>query len=137
MRRRAIVDELVGSGTAWLQQGRWAGSVSLNLHRRHLPESQRGMVAARLANIRNGGDRVSDQFANLQTGAVSQSTAANQLNVSPRTVAVAAKVQAEAPPAVVRAAESGAVSLNLAAQVAETRQASMPAHRPASVHAEH
>src|SRR5690349_1020225 len=35
--------------------------ISLNLQRRHLDESQRAMIAGRLANIQNGGDRKSDQ----------------------------------------------------------------------------
>jgi hypothetical protein len=37
-----------------------------------------------LANLKNGGDRVSEQSANLQSGAVSQTEAATLLNVSPR-----------------------------------------------------
>jgi hypothetical protein len=113
VRARARADELrqyAGDDAA-------AFVVSLNLHRRHLTESQRGMVAARLANMTEGGDRVSDQSANLHSGAVSRSDAAEKLSVSPRTVATAAKVQAEATPEVVRAVEAGAVSLNLAAQV--------------------
>lgn len=55
--------------------------VSLNLHRRHLSESQRGMVAAKLANM--PAHRPSDNSANLQT---SQADAAKLLNVSTRTV---------------------------------------------------
>ena len=87
--------------------------VSLNLHRRHLSESQRAMVAAKLANM--PAHRPSDKSANLQT---SQSDAASLLNVSTRTVAAAAKVRDEAPSAVIAAVESGAVSVNLASQVA-------------------
>lgn len=90
--------------------------ISLNLHRRHLTESQRAMVGAKLANITNGGDRVSEQSANLHSGAVSRSDAAELLNVSPRSVASAAKVQAEAPPEVISAVEAGAVSIHLATQ---------------------
>ena len=86
--------------------------VSLNLHRRHLSESQRAMVAAKLANMpahRPG------KSANLQT---SQADAADLLNVSTRTVAAAAKVRAEATPELVAAVESGAVSVSAAADVA-------------------
>lgn len=87
--------------------------VSLNLHRRHLNESQRGMVAAKLANLENGQKTSS---ANLQSTPVSQSDAADMLNVSTRTVAAAAKVQAEAPQEVSKAVEAGSVSINLATQ---------------------
>ena len=50
--------------------------ISLNLHRRHLTESQRAAVAAKLANIQHGGDRRSDQAANLPVEGVSQAQAA-------------------------------------------------------------
>ena len=63
--------------------------VSLNLHRRHLNEAQRGMVAAKLANLSNGQKTSS---ANLQSTAVTQTDAAEMLNVSPRTVASAKKI---------------------------------------------
>ena len=39
--------------------------ISLNLVRRHLDESQKAMAAARVANMNHGGDRRSDQAANL------------------------------------------------------------------------
>jgi len=90
--------------------------LSLNLHRRHLSESQRAMVAAKLANIKNGGDRHSDQSANLQTDAISQPEAAAMLNVSTRSVAAASKVLHAATEAAVHAVEAGDVSINLATQ---------------------
>lgn len=89
--------------------------VSLNLHRRHLSESQRAMVASKLEALKHGGDRGQD--ANLHV-ALSRTDAAGMLNVSPRSVASATKVRDEAPPALARAVESGAVSVSLAAQVA-------------------
>lgn len=94
-------------------------TISLNLKRRHLNSGQRAMIAAELANMTVGGDRVSEHSANLQNGAVSQSSAAELLQVSPRSVATAAKVEREAPPEVAQAVKAGAMSLNLAAQVAE------------------
>ncbi len=49
--------------------------VSLNLHRRHLDESQRGMVAARLSNLERGGN----QHSSIEL--TSQGRAAEMLNV--------------------------------------------------------
>lgn len=95
--------------------------ISLNLKRRHMTESQRAMVALSLANIQLGqfAGNQHKPSANLQTPQVSQSQAADMLQVSPRSVATAAKVEREAPAEVAEAVKSGAMSLNLAAQVAE------------------
>jgi hypothetical protein len=59
--------------------------VSLNLKRRHLNETQRAMVAAKLANMPRGGDRPSPkdpnfESANFPNHFVSQSAAAEMLN---------------------------------------------------------
>ena len=88
--------------------------VSLNLHRRHLSESQRAMVAAKLANM--PAHRPAGNSANLQT---SQGAAADLLNVSTRSVANAAKVLQEAPQEVAQAVEQGQLSVSLAVKVAE------------------
>lgn len=64
--------------------------LSHNLHRRHLTESQRAMVAAKLATMRHGGDRKSgafDQTANLRLD-----QAADMLDVSERSVESARRV---------------------------------------------
>lgn len=91
--------------------------VSLNLKRRHLSESQRGMVAAKIATLTHGGDRRSDQAANLPV--VTQAQAAEMLNVSERTVRAANKVEQYAAPELIQAVDSGAVSVSAAADVAE------------------
>lgn len=71
--------------------------ISKNLHRRHLNETQRAVVASRLANMNHGGDRRSDQVANLQFEKITQPEAAAMLSVSPRTVASVKQVEREAP----------------------------------------
>lgn len=91
--------------------------VSLNLHRRHLDESQRAKVAAKLANMKVGGKEANS--ANLQNcEPVSQSRAAELLNVGTRTVAAAAKVERESPE-VFEQIGTGGLSVNLASQVSE------------------
>jgi hypothetical protein len=92
--------------------------VSLNLHRRHLNESQRSMVAARIANYSRGGDRRSDQTANLQFEKVKLSEAADLLSVSERSVASARRVHEQGVPELADAVTSGKVSVSAAADIA-------------------
>lgn len=92
--------------------------VSLNLKRRHLTESQRSAVAAKLANMVVGGRETNS--ANLQNcPAVSQADAARMLNVSERSVATAAKVVKTGTPELVKAVETGKVSVSGAAVIAK------------------
>jgi hypothetical protein len=88
--------------------------ISANLHRRHLDDSQRAMIAAALENLGHGGNR---QDANLHLE-ISRAAAATLLNVSPRTVASAAAVREHGAPALVAAVEHGEVSVSAAAHVA-------------------
>lgn len=87
--------------------------VSLNLHRRHMNESQRAMVGARIANLAQG---ARTDLAPI--GGMSQRQAAKLLSVSERSVERAAKVNADCAPEVVAAVEAGHMSVSLAAQVA-------------------
>ncbi len=91
--------------------------ISWNLKRRHLSESQRAIIAASLANMPLGGALY--RSANLQTDLVTQSQAAEMLNVSPRSVASAKKIQDEAIPEIVEKVKAGEVSIN-AATIAST-----------------
>jgi ParB-like chromosome segregation protein Spo0J len=89
--------------------------ISLNLRRRHLDESQRAIVAAKLEQFEHGGDRKSDQDANLH---LDRQDVASLLSVSERTVASAAKVLDQGSPELVQAVERGDVSVSAAAEVA-------------------
>ena len=62
--------------------------VSLNLHRRHLDESQRGMVGARLANLAHGQKKAD---ASIEAS-VTQDEAADLLNTSRGSIQRATKV---------------------------------------------
>ena len=74
------------------------------------------MVAAKLANMRQG-ERVDlEPSANLQK--VSQSGAADLLNVSTRAVASAAKVRNEGTLELINAVERGVLPVSSAAQIA-------------------
>ena len=87
--------------------------VSLNLHRRHLNESQRAMVAAKLANMSEG--RPSETAS---IDAVSQDAAGDMLNVGRASVQRAAKVREEGTPELIAAVEQGKIAVSQAAQIA-------------------
>ena len=85
-------------------------AVSLNLHRRHLTESQRAVVASNIATLEQG--------ANLHLG-VKISEAASMMGVSERSVKSAKKVKDKAHKSVVDAVISGAVPVSVGAQMAD------------------
>jgi ParB-like chromosome segregation protein Spo0J len=85
--------------------------VSLNLRRRHLSESQRAMVAGRLATLRDG--QRADLVEGLPIGRASE-----LLNVGERSVARARQVQEHGSPELIHAVEQGTVSVSAAADVA-------------------
>lgn len=119
-----------------------AAVISLNLRRRHLNESQRGMVAAKIAKLPPGRPS-EDKAANLPgyelpTPAPTQAAAAEMLNVSERTIRHAAVVQDKGVPELVAMAEAGSVAVSLGAEIArlpEVQQQELVARGPAEIKA--
>lgn len=100
--------------TGSLARLRWV--LVSNLHRRHLTESQRAMVAAKLADL--PAHRPSDKSANLPTSKT-QTQAAEMLNVADRTVRTAKQVIKNAIPELRDMVDQGEVSVNAASQVSK------------------
>jgi hypothetical protein len=92
--------------------------ISKNGNRRHLNESQRALVASRIANLARGGSH----SANLPNG-VSQEHAAKMLGVSTRSVTSAKAVLEKGVPELVRAVEQGIIAVAAAAEVARLEPA--------------
>ena len=95
--------------------------ISLNLRRRHLNESQRAMVAARLETLGQGQRASSARDANLHV--CTRDEAAQMLAVSRRSVANAAKVQVDGVPELGVAVDSGALAVSTAAELARLPEA--------------
>lgn len=87
--------------------------LSANLHRRHLDESQRAMVAARVATLPRGANQ------HTEISACSQGKAGEMLSVSPDSIQFARKVRDRGTPELVAAVEQGAVKVSAAAQLAD------------------
>lgn len=98
----------------------WSGDdpiayvVSLNLTRRHLDESQRAMVAARIATMRKGA-----RTDLVEISTKSQSAAADLLNVSRESVVSARKVIDRGTPELAAAVDAGDVAVSAAAQLVD------------------
>ena len=90
--------------------------VSLNLHRRHLSESQRSMVATRLATLKDG----QKQGASIE--APTQREAAKMLKVGRVTVQRARVVEQHGVPELVQAVERDEISVFTAEQIARLPQ---------------
>jgi phage N-6-adenine-methyltransferase len=88
--------------------------ISANLRRRHLDESQRAMVAARLATMRQG-----ERTDLAQIRARSQADAARELSVSRTSVQSASRVLNDGVPELVKAVDRGDVAVSTAAEIAK------------------
>lgn len=98
--------------------------VSLNLHRRQLTVAQRAGVALKLASFQHGGDRKTDQAANLPL-----EKAAEMLNVSERSVRMAREIEKASP---AKAAEVAAGSKSLHKAAEEIKVEAAPKKKPVS-----
>ena len=90
--------------------------VSLNLHRRHLSESQRAMVAARLVNIRHGD--VGRKREALE-GQICLSNASDLLNISSGSIKNARKVRDSGSALLQGAVDQGLVAVSDAAGIVD------------------
>ena len=88
--------------------------VSLNLKRRHLTESQRAMVAAKIAKMPKG-----RPAANTAIAAIPQAQAAAMMGVSPDSIQRARAVQTHGTSSLNTAVEMGAAKVSAAAEVAK------------------
>jgi hypothetical protein len=96
--------------------------LSKNLNRRHLNDSQRASVAAKIANLGRGGDRSKPPYGGLSVG-----QAAENLNVSPRQVERARVVHSEGVPEVREALDRGDVPVAAAEKIARLPEQEQPA----------
>ncbi len=96
--------------------------LSLNARRRHLDESQRGMVAGRIANLRQGARTDLASIEAKSEGWISQVEAARRLNVGRATVQRAKAVLENGAPELVEAVDAGKIKLNEAERIAKLPQ---------------
>jgi hypothetical protein len=105
--------------------------LSANLHRRHLTDNQRAVIADKIANL---GEGRPGKTASIE--AVSQSDAAETMKVSRSAVQRAAEVRKHAVPELKEAVDHDDVSISAAAAVAklpEDQQRAIVAEGPAAI----
>jgi ParB-like chromosome segregation protein Spo0J len=106
-----MIEEIEDSGDGKFDPFRWV--LSINLHRRHLTESQRAMVAARLATMKEG--RPSKETGSIDLVSIEQ--AATMLSVGSASVKRAKQVIDAGSKEIVDAVEQGNLAVSFAANV--------------------
>ena len=94
--------------------------ISRNLHRRHLTESQRAMVASKLAKLRVGDVRSQVSGGSIDPPSIEK--AAEQLKVGTASVKRAKAVHEHGSPELIAAVEQGEIAVSKAATIAKTVQ---------------
>lgn len=90
--------------------------IAKNLIHRHLDESQRAMVGAKLATMTVGGDRKSGNHSVNLPNDISQADASDLLNVSVKAIGDAKKVLKHGTPELIEQVERGEVAVSKAAK---------------------
>jgi hypothetical protein len=110
------IEEIEDSGDGKFDPFRWV--LSVNLHRRHLTESQRAMVAAKLATLKRGHVKTQRDSDGVSIDTPSIEDAANLLSVGRATVARAKDVLASCSDEIIDAVEQGELPVSFAAKMA-------------------
>jgi ParB-like chromosome segregation protein Spo0J len=111
-----MIEEIEDSGDGKFDPFRWV--LSVNLHRRHLSESQRAMVAARLAKMHRGDVKSQRESSGVQICTPSLEQAAEMLSVGRRSVASAKQVLETCSEEIIEAVEQGELPVSFASKVA-------------------
>lgn len=93
--------------------------VGANVHRRHLSESQRAMIAAQVANLEDGQKKSdADRGRSIDLPAISQADAAEMFSIGEATVRRAAAVHRNGTPELRQAVKDGEIKVSAAAKIA-------------------
>lgn len=107
-------EEIEDDGSGTFDPYQWV--LSMNLHRRHLTESQRAMIGGRLATLKRGdvgnGRKVDGQIC----PSTSLDESANMLNVGRRSVVSAKQVLGAGSKEIIEAVDSGKLPVSFAAK---------------------
>jgi N6-adenosine-specific RNA methylase IME4/ParB-like chromosome segregation protein Spo0J len=92
--------------------------IALNLSRRHLDESQRAMIGARIANLKVGDNQYKEGGKIFLPTSVSNLEAAKRMSVSDMAVKHAKKVLKQGAPELADAVDSGQIAVSVASKIA-------------------
>jgi len=96
--------------------------VSENLRRRHLNESQRAMIAAKIAKAKAGENQHVKEVAPIGATSITKHQAATLLNISAKSVERAKAVQGKGTPEEIKAVEEGRATVTGTAERIKSRQ---------------
>ena len=110
-----LSEEIEDAGDGSFDPFKWV--LSMNLHRRHLTESQRAMVAAKLAKLKVGNVKAQRDDSGVSIDTPSIDRAAEMLSVGRASVARAKQVLEHGSKEIIEAVEQGQLPVSFTAKV--------------------